>query len=58
MLKVLGCPEGCLEAIGNVDLFEDIVEVGLHGMRTEVELIGNLIIGGPYGDQGKYLGLP
>ena len=25
ILQILGCPEGCLEAVGNVDLFVDII---------------------------------
>ena len=58
MLQMLPCPEGCLETIGNVDLPKDIVEVGLHRVRTEVKLVSNLFICGPHGDQGEDFDLP
>ena len=55
---MLGRPQCCLEAVGNVDLSENVIQVGLHRMRTDVKSLSNLIIGGPYSDQGKYPNLP
>lgn len=58
MLQVLCCPQSSLESIRNVDLFEDVIQVGLHSVGTNAEPLSNLIIGGPHSDQGKYLNLP
>ena len=58
MLQVFGGPEGCLDAIWNVDFLKDIIQMGLNRMRTDAKHVGNLIICGPHCDLGKYLDLP
>ena len=55
---MFGGPEGCLEAVGNIDLFKDIVYMGLYRIGADEELIGNILDSGPYGYHGEYLHLP
>jgi hypothetical protein len=33
---MLGCPKGSLESIGNFDLFEDVIKVGLYSVGADV----------------------
>lgn len=56
-LKVGGGPEGCLDAIGDIDLFEDSVKMCLYGMETDTKPVCDLVIGCAHGDQGKDFGL-
>lgn len=43
-LQILGNPECCLEASGNVDLFKDLIEMRLDRVVTDAELIRNLSV--------------
>ena len=56
-LQILGGPQGCLDAIGNVDFLEDVIQVGFHRVRTDAKLVGNFLIGRSDGDHGEYLDL-
>jgi len=54
-LQIAGGPEGCLDSIGNVDFFKDVVQMVFHRMRTDTKFVRNIIIGSPHRNQGKYL---
>jgi len=56
-LQILGGPEGCLDAVGNVDLLKDSVKMGFYRVKTYAKPVGNFVICFPYGNQGKYLDL-
>lgn len=43
-LEVLDGPEGGLEAVGNLDFFEDIVKVGFDRVTADVETVGNALV--------------
>ena len=57
MLQILRCPEGCLNAVGDVDLFENIIKMGLHRVGADAKFVANFLIRSTYGHQGKYLAL-
>ena len=57
-LQILGGPEGCLDAIGDVDLPKDFVKMGLYRVRTYVKPVGDFVICCPHGNQGEYFKLP
>ena len=56
-LQIADGPEGCLDSIGNVDLFEDAIQMVFHRMRTDAKFVSNFIIGSPHGNQRKYFDL-
>ena len=58
MLQILGGPEGCLDAIGDIDLLEDSVKMRLYRMWADTKPVCNLVIGCAHGDQSKYFNLP
>lgn len=42
--QVSGCPERCLETVGDIDFFKDIVEVGFNRMEADVKFFGNHLV--------------
>jgi len=57
-LQIAGGPESCLDSIGNVDFFKDVIQMILYRMRADAKLVRNIIIGGPHSDQCEYFNLP
>jgi hypothetical protein len=46
-LQIFGGPKSGLEAVGNFDLFKDIIDMGLDRMGANTKFMGNLLIFGP-----------
>jgi len=45
--KMFGRPKGRLKPVGHVDLFEDVVDVGLYRVGADAKRFGNLVVGRP-----------
>jgi hypothetical protein len=53
--QVFCSPECCLEPVGDIDLPEDIIEMGLDRVTADAKSVGDLFVCGPLGYQGEYL---
>ena len=53
LLEILRSPQSGLKTVGHVNFFENIVDVGPHRMGTDAQLIGDLLVFGANGNQGK-----
>ena len=47
--------EGCLHAVADVELVENVRHVVLHGLLAEEQFVSDLLVGFPLSDQFKYL---
>ena len=57
-LQVFCRPQGGLEPVGNVDFLVDFVNVGFDGVQADVEVAGDLVVGGARGDAKQNLLFP
>lgn len=52
------CPDDRLRPIGHLQLAEDVGNVVAHRLEGEAQLLGDLLIGFPLGDQCQEFALP